>query len=198
MSFLHSFHPNEFRRHNPHPDHFCRCKQSSKSDVQMSRRCTASHVLICSNSSRTIIRCSRSHVNHSAAPKLFITVFYLWLLFPMPPESSTSRGWLAGTELPKPFTKTGRLLSAAPTKAVGCGVHIPQTSLIIYIQPLLCGELQFFQYAKHLPCYHKRFRPDLHVIKTIVNLFHKRLLEGLLYLDYRCFICLHSTFLNNK
>lgn len=52
----------------------------------------------------------------------------------------------------------------------------------------------FFQYAKHLPCYCGKFRPDLHVIKTIRNMFYKRLLEGLFYLDNSCFIFLQSTF----
>lgn len=58
-----------------HPDHsffvvvvvFLGVRSHQKSDAQMSRRRVASHVLIRRNSIRTIIRCSRSHVNHSEA-----------------------------------------------------------------------------------------------------------------------------------
>lgn len=41
----------------------------------------------------------------------------------------------------------------------------------------------FFQYAKHLTCYGRKFRPYPRGIQPTVNLFSRRLLEGLLYLD---------------
>lgn len=101
-----------------------------KSDAQTSRRRVASHVLICRNSIRTIIRCARSHVNHSSAPKLFITLCFIYdCIFPCYRKVRTSRGWLAGTELPQLFTETGWPSCAAQAREVlGWGLHIRQTS----------------------------------------------------------------------
>lgn len=117
-----------------------------KSDVQTSRLHTASHVLICRNSSGTIIRCSRSHVNHSAVPKLFRTLCFIYdCIFPCHRKVRTSRGWLAGTELPKHFTKTGRLSSAAQAgKAVGCGFTFGRRALSFIYSQFRVESCNFF------------------------------------------------------
>ena len=83
---------------------------------------------------QVIIRCSRPRVNHGA-PLNYSCLYILFMtLFSHATWKFAEAGLPAETELPKHFIETGPLSSRTQAgKAVGCGVHILQTSLIIYI-----------------------------------------------------------------
>lgn len=119
----------------------------------------------------------------------------------MPPESSHKPGLAGRNRAAKAFHKD-RTAFICRTGREGCGMwgsHSADEPYHLYIASFVWrAAIFFFQYAKHLPCYRGKFRPDLHVIKTTVDMFYKRLLDGLLYFDYSFFIYLHSTFWNNK
>lgn len=111
------------------------------------RRRVASHVLIRRNSSRTIIRCSRSHVNHSEASKLFITLCFIYAcIFPCHRKVRSSRAWLAGNRAAKASHKD-RTAFICRTGREGCamrGSHSADEPYHLYITSFVWKAEFFF------------------------------------------------------
>lgn len=83
---------------------------------------------------RGIIRYSHPLVNHNAQLNYSWIYILFMTIFSHATWKFAKASLLAETELPKHFIETGLLSSLTQAgKAVGCGVHILQTSVIIYI-----------------------------------------------------------------
>lgn len=141
-----------------------------QTDVQTSRRRVAARVLIRRNSGGTIIRCSRSHANHSVALNyselrvLFMTAF-------SHATGKFARAGFAGRNRAARAFHKGRtaFISHRPGRLWDAGFTFSRRALSFIYSQHRVGSCRFwvffFQCAKHLTCCPGNYRPDLCTIK---------------------------------
>lgn len=129
-----------------------------QTDAQTSRRRVAARVLICRNSGGTIIRCSRSHANHSVALNYSERRVLFMTAFSHATGKFARAGFAGRNRAAKAFHKDRTaFISHRPGRLWDAGFTFARRALsFIYSQDRV-GSCRvffvFFQCVKHLTCY---------------------------------------------